>query len=182
MPEAPKTRRRWLQFGLGTLFLLVALIAYLGIPQITLIHSFLRDGIWNPNTGYRFPDVLEISSLRVNWWNGSGSPKHWSFTIPQNRWADILAALSPSEEIPDRKMTGLGELTLVTNEGSTISVPLFVAAPWPPVASFYIQENGRRKVFRGGSYEGLVSAIEAAYKEATGIDSEGLSSESEFKP
>jgi hypothetical protein len=42
MHQVFKTRRRWFQFGLGTLFLLVALIAYLGIPQITLIHSFRR--------------------------------------------------------------------------------------------------------------------------------------------
>jgi hypothetical protein len=112
-------------------------------------------------SGYAFPAVADISEMNAGceFWDGQQS-----FAVPQECWADILAALSPSER--DREpgaWLGLGDLKIRTKQGSTVRVD-FYSLEYDMTGAFSAgPTHESREYFRGGNTRKLEAALAKAF-------------------
>jgi hypothetical protein len=90
------------------------------------------------------------------------------FTVPQEHWQPILAALLPAKPDPSpATWMGLGELNILDKQGQPIHIDLYLIEEGP--GAFAVQRLGdERTYYRGGDSAKLQAALKAAAAAGTG--------------
>ena len=132
----------------------------------------------HPETGYVFPPVSEIASIDFQ----NGPPFFPDFSVPQSCWAELLAALSPSQR--DRRPAPwvvLGNIRMTTRSGGKQYVSLYLLKD-EPVGAFSVGLNDDSDYYRGGNSEQLMRALEHAYALSSSAKDEATEEKPEQGP
>jgi hypothetical protein len=156
-PTAPKLKRRWHQYCLWLLLLVVVLIS-----AMTAAVALWKRTI---DVDYSLPDSADIVAMKVNQWCDGINVQRYKtmpgFEVPENQWAKILAALSPYE------YENTSHATSVFLADVEIDMPkrhcrLILFDTFNQVGHFCINH----RYCRGGNNLKLKEALENAYIEA----------------
>ena len=113
----------------------------------------------NAETGYHFPKTSDIASMKYV----DPLDEHDDADLPEESWAEIIAALSPSQYDPrPDKWPAIGSLVIRTKDKETRWIRLFVVKG-EAVGAFAAGPSWKeRTYYRGGNSARLESAIRKA--------------------
>ena len=158
--------RHWFR---SRLLLLLGGAALLTMSACMIFFVVLKS--WEaPETGYRFPKLGNISSIRAVDVANHDHSKVQSFDIPRAYWSDVLASLSPSEaDNPERKFEVIGRLRIQEANQEPVFVTLF----WPESSGEFAigldPDGSDWKMFRGGSIKQLQRILARAYEKSSAM-------------
>lgn len=130
----------------------------------------LSCGVWEnwPPT-HRLPEASEVRSMTASFprmpWTPKDVPTEKEFTVPPEHIPRVLQALTPHRHIHHWLTWPLkGKLRLSCADGSVVEVHLF----WTrgEKGAFAVGPSGQRDYYAGGTDEGIVEALQAAYADS----------------
>ena len=122
---SPTPKRRWYQFSLKTLLVVVSV----GIIILGLGTGLYRWAIEDPyfQTAMGLEDALphesEIESITARKFDGL--PKTGELSVPKEYWKQILAGFRSARRMKSQKLVHYGFLTITTTDGKAIRVGVF---------------------------------------------------------
>ena len=154
-PAVPKANRRWFQYSLAALLVLVTICAI-----IMGCWQWLRGPI------HSLPQPDDVLGMKVLWF--FDGHRDWpGIEVSQKHWNDIFAALSPSEY--DRSPSNwqvLAEIEIHTKQNEDFWLGAYNLAP-EPIGAFSIGRTHMERTYRrGGNSARLKEALEKAYAES----------------
>jgi hypothetical protein len=111
---------------------------------------------------FGLPDASEVSSMRAKLYNSPQKlPDVSEFEVPTEHISRILKALAPNQRDPrPAKWQGLGDLKLTCGNGKVIEIHLYWTGH--DQGAFSVGPYGTQVYFRGGTDQGIESAIREA--------------------
>jgi hypothetical protein len=132
-------------------------LAFTVLVASALLYYFTWIGAFDSRA---LPQLGDIEAMRAYYEKGE---KDIRFSVPREKWPDILDALTPAEkDDAPMKWQGIGMLVITKRGGREIIVDLF-SIDKPPGA-FCVWTYWRHVYYRGGDSAKLDSALRAAYE------------------
>ena len=132
-----------------------------GLAFVALVASALLYFTWAGAFDSRaLPPLSEVEAMRAYYDNGQEDVR---FSVPREKWPDILDALTPAEKDVDRtKWCCIGTLVITKRGGHAVVVDLFRLDK--PPGAFRVWTYWWHVYYRGGDSVKLDAALRAAYE------------------